>query len=186
MASIAISQFVTCHGSVGDRARILLNFSSYTRQAYPPWRFDMSMMATMYVIKDGASSACACKYMLAYVPKRRSHSYIELGGLVRTGAKDMVGWPSFPITTDTAVSVGEDSAPSSTYPPSQILDFTFGSRVAPITKYLAREGCSPVVWPDDICCRMLLSRSCDGGYTDVACWGVNTTGVAGGNVGPLC
>ena len=51
-----------------------------------PWCFDMSMMETMYVIRDAASSACVP------VLKRHTHSLIEPGGLVRNGVRDMVGW----------------------------------------------------------------------------------------------
>ena len=98
----------------------------------------------------------------------------------------MDGWPLFPIATDTVVSVGEHSAPRSTYPPSQIFALILGSRVAPRTKKLASEGCSPSVWSDDICCRILLSRSWGGSCTDADCCGVNTTGGAGSNVDPLC
>ena len=129
---MARSQLVTFHGSAVDSARTRRKRSTYVRQANPPWRRCISMTLTMYVNIAGASDSWCCKYMLEYVAKRRSHSNTLPGGRTFIGVNEIVGCcPLVPTATETIGSEGDASEFSSTYAPSQILDLTLGSAVAP-------------------------------------------------------
>ena len=69
---------------------------------------------------------------------------MEVGGRLRDGVKEMLGWPSEPIATETDASDGAQRDPRSTYAPSRIFTFILGLSVAPRQR---TERCHPPQFP---------------------------------------